>query len=398
MEVIYMKKRTLVVFIAAGLLLCGCSGKNNNDNNTNKDIDNNVDNNINYVVGDYDFSYNEKTDSSVGYEWGYMSESHDGYYVSLQNNLKFLDSKLENCVPLCSNPDCTHNTEECVSYIDRNGISLSSSVYYNDGYVYETGVEKVENTGCDINLYRLKDDGTSFEKYMTLYRLEVNDDETPGYPEICIHRGYVYYVIPFQSTMKLQRMKLGSKEAETVYEMTGDRQNLYRIKAYGNHIFFQAGNFLADNIDINASIFSYDIDTGKVEKVVENAVSYYGIGINRLYYSLDGGVQVYDFEKKTSEEFIGKIYEEQSMLVSDKYVTVYDKSNMQVYDFTGKKVYERNLDKDDISAIYGIDGDTVFVYINRKGKPEIKGIQGLGYFKISSDDALVQVDIYEIEN
>ena len=50
-----MKKRTLVVFIAAGLLLCGCSGKNNNDNNTNKDIDNNVDNNINYVVGDYDF-------------------------------------------------------------------------------------------------------------------------------------------------------------------------------------------------------------------------------------------------------------------------------------------------------------------------------------------------------
>ena len=392
-----MKKRTLAVFIAAGLLLCGCGGKTN-DNNTNKDIDNNVDNNINYVVGDYDFSYNEKTDSPVGYEWGDMSESHDGYYVSLQNNLKFLDSKLENCVPLCSNPDCTHNTEECVSYIYRNGITLSSSVYYNDGYVYETGVEEVENTGCDINLYRLKDDGTSFEKYMTLYRLEVNDDETPGYPEICIHRGYVYYVIPFQSTMKLQRMKLGSKEAETVYEMTGDRQNLYRIKAYGNHIFFQAGNFLADNIDINASIFSYDIDTGKVEKVVENAVSYYGIGINRLYYSLDGGVQVYDFEKKASEEFIGKIYEDQSMLVSDKYVTVYDKSNMQVYDFTGKKVYERNLDKDDISAIYGIDGDTVFVYINRKGKSEIKGIQGLGYFKISSDDALVQVDIYEIEN
>ena len=393
-----MKKRTLAALAAVGLLLCGCSGKNNNDNNTKNDIDNNVDNNVNYVVGDYDFSYNEKTDSPVGYEWGDMSESHDGYYVSLQNNLKFLDSKLENCVPLCSNPDCTHNTEECVSYIYRNGISLSSSVYYNDGYVYETGVEKVENTGCDINLYRLKDDGTSFEKYMTLYRLEVNDDETPGYPEICIHRGYVYYVIPFQSTMKLQRMKLGSKEAETVYEMTGDRQNLYRIKAYGNHIFFQAGNFSADNIEINASIFSYDIDTGKVEKVVENAVSYYGIGINRLYYSLDGGVQVYDFEKKTSEEFIGKIYEEQSMLVSDKYVTVYDKSNMQVYDFTGKKVYERNLDKDDISAIYGIDGDTVFVYINRKGKPEIKGIQGLGYFKISSDDALVQVDIYEIEN
>lgn len=393
-----MKKRTLAALAAAGLLLCGCSGKNNNDNNTNKDIDNNVDNNINYIVGDYDFSYNEKTDSPIGYEWGYMSESHDGYYVSLQNNLKFLDSKLENCVPLCSNPDCTHNTEECVSYFYRNDISLVSQVYYYDGYIYEVGKEKVENTGCDINLYRLKDDGTSFEKYMTLYRLEINDDETPGYPEICIHRGYVYYVIPLQSTMKLQRMKLGSKEAETVYEMTGDRQNLYRIKAYGNHIFFQAGNFSADNIDINASIFSYDIDTGKVEKVVENAVSYYGIGINRLYYSLDGGVQVYDFEKKTSEEFIGKIYEEQSMLVSDKYVTVYDKSNMQVYDFTGKKVYERNLDKDNISSIYGIDGDTVFVYIYRKGEPGIKGIKGLGYFKIASDDTFVPIEVYETEN
>ena len=264
--------------------------------------------------------------------------------------------------------------------------------------IYEVGKKTVENKGCDTNLYRLKDDGTSFEKYMTLYRLEAGDGEVTPYPEVCIHRGYVYYVIPFQSTMKLQRMKLGSKEAETVYEMTGDRQNLYRIKAYGNHIFFQAGNFLADNIDINASIFSYDIDTGKVEKVVENAVSYYGIGINRLYYSLDGGVQVYDFEKKTSEEFIGKIYEEQSMLVSDKYVTVYDKSNMQVYDFTGKKVYERNLDKDNISSIYGIDGDTVFVYIYKKGEPGIKGIKGLGYFKIASDDTFVPIEVYETEN
>ena len=131
---------------------------------------------------------------------------------------------------------------------------------------------------------------------------------------------------------------------------------------------------------------------------MENAVSYYGIGINRLYYSLDGGVQVYDFEKKTSEEFIGKIYEEQSMFVSDKYVTVYDKSNMQVYDFTGKKVYKRNLDKDDIGEIYGIDGDTVFVYIYREEEPGIKGIKGLGYFNISSDDTLVPVEVYETEN
>lgn len=158
-----MKKRTLVVFIAAGLLLCGCSGKNNNDNNTNKDIDNNVDNNINYVVGDYDFSYNEKTDSPVGYEWGDMSESHDGYYFPILGNIKFLDSKLENCVPLCSNPDCTHNTEECVSYFYRNDISLVSQVYYYDGYIYEVGKETVENKGCDTNLYRLKDDGTSLK-------------------------------------------------------------------------------------------------------------------------------------------------------------------------------------------------------------------------------------------
>ena len=39
-----MKKRTLAALAAAGLLLCGCSGKNNNDNNTKNDIDNNVDN------------------------------------------------------------------------------------------------------------------------------------------------------------------------------------------------------------------------------------------------------------------------------------------------------------------------------------------------------------------
>ena len=60
---------------------------------------------------------------------------------------------------------------------------------------------------------------------------------------------------------------------------------------------------------------------------------------------------MYDFEKKTSEEFIGKIYEEQSMLVSDKYVTVYDKSNMQVYDFTEKRCMKEIWIKI-ISAVY----------------------------------------------
>lgn len=88
MEVIYHEKKNTGSIYCCRVIIMWMWWKNN-DNNTNKDIDNNVDNNINYVVGDYDFSYNEKTDSPVGYEWGDMSESHDGYYVPILGNIKF---------------------------------------------------------------------------------------------------------------------------------------------------------------------------------------------------------------------------------------------------------------------------------------------------------------------
>ena len=50
------------------------------------------------------------------------------------------------------------------------------------------------------------------------------------------------------------------------------------------------------------------------------------------------------------------------------------------------------------NGVCRIDGDTVFVYIYRKGEPGIKGIKGLGYFKIASDDTFVPIEVYETEN
>ena len=363
-----MKKTMVILSVSFCLFIAGCGndGKANPDIRPTSPQSTEADS-----VGGLKLSleYNPKTDSPRGYDWGYMSESENGYFFVQDKLNTYWDKKTGMYLPLCSNPDCNHKNTDCVASYKEN-ISFINSAYYYDGYVYKLGEESGKH-----NLYRIKEDGSEFEKCFSFFRTE--DFGSSHFPEICIHRGYVYYVIPNQTEMKLQRVKLEGGEPEVIYEMSGERQELYRIKAYGNHIFFQAGNFVDDKmIDINAGIYEYDINAKEVRLVLDGAVSEYGVYGNSLYYYnyKDSGIYELNFSDMSSRLIIENVSTDFRTKFCEDKIVWGDKNSIYIYGYDGKKAAD--IDNKDIIWINGFNNNILF------GETE----ENIVYYDISSAD------------
>ena len=360
------------MFIFLCLFIVGCgNGKKEIDNEDfleTKTTENCIDEKIKLSL-----EYNPKTDSPRGYDWGYMSESENGYFFGDNFWISYWDKESGMYVPLCSNPDCEHMTKDCLAYNHKKDTSLIISPYYYGGYVYEVGNEKKED-GVYVNLYRIKEDGSEFEQYYTF--LKADDSHNARTPELCFHRGYLYYVIPFQTSMKLYRVKLGEDKPEIVYEMSGERQNLYRIKAYGNHVFFQAGNFVDDKMmDINAGIYEYDITTKEIKSVMNGAIREYGVYGNSLYYCKDNGIYELNFTDMSSKLTIDNVGNEQRVIFGEEKIIIWNNGSViNIYEYDGKKIAE--VPKGDVRWIKGINNNILFGATSTN----------IAYYDITSDD------------
>lgn len=359
---------TLIIFC---LLMAGCGNevkeKNNSEPSTNEITQPDKSGELKLSL-----EYNPKTDSPCGYDWGCMTESENGYFFYDNVWTTYWDKESGLYLPLCSNPDCEHDTAECVAFGVKKDVILSMSLYYYDGYIYKVGKESSKD-GCYVNLYRIKEDGSEFEKYFSFFKAEDSNNARP--PELCFHRGYVYYEIPFQSSMKLQRIRLGEEKSEVVYEMSGERQELYRIKAYGNHVFFQAGNFVDDKLtDINAGIYEYDITTNEVKQVLDGAIREYGIYENSLYYYKDNGINVLNFSDMSSERLIDGISNNRTIIFSKEAMTIYDENIVQIFGYDGKKIVE--IPENNVIDIEGFSNNILFGHTSNNKV----------YYDITSDD------------
>ena len=263
---------------------------------------------------------------------------------------------------------------DCVAYDRKGDTRLSMAVYYYGGYIYKVGKERSKE-GCYVNLYRIREDGSEFEKYFTFYRAESFNDAKIA--KLCFHRGYLYYVIPSQSTMKLQRIKLGDNKSEIVYEMSGERQNLYRVRAYGNHIFFQAGNFVDDKMmEINAGIFEYDLTTDEVKTVLDGVIREYGIYGNNLYYDKDNCIYELNFSDMSSTKIIDNIGDKTDVIFGEDKIIIYGGSLVQIFEYDGKDVI--TIPADDITCIKGLSNNILFGEKRKSGK--------IAYYDLASDD------------
>ena len=258
-------------------------------------------------LDNYSLDYVFETDAQTEFESSECTKSEKGCYLwggRVKDLLCFIDSQTFEMVPLCNRPDCSHMDIDCNAYYE--GYTTVGE-FFDHNYIqyYEGNIYLVGSDGEYENLYRVSPDGSTCEKYMSLYRVDLSPDDSFDMdttnvsqyisPKICLHRGYVYYIDNRETYPRIRRMKLGSNEVEIVYETGGERATVYRMMPHGDYLFFQTGNFSNDDYtaEIDGGIMAYNINTGKTILVKQGAVSSYGVVDNCIYYRENNTAKCY---------------------------------------------------------------------------------------------------------
>lgn len=389
-----MRKRFLgIVLLFMIFFTVGCS-KEAGDADTTKESDNiELTGNELLDLQHYSLEYVFHTDAQPYFNWGAVTKSENGYYMTREiqvsdltedckeggNLLMFYDNVSKQFVPVCNQPNCKHLDKNCNAYLsilseedymDRNFIQ------YYDGTIYMIGYD-TEDYVC---LYKIAPDGSTREKYMRLYKrdnVQSKDTDSSEWvtPEVCIHRGYVYFIDAKENMPKLRRMKLGGSEIEYIYETSGERPQLYRMEPYGDYLFFQTGCYRNEKSEkLDGGIYTYNIQNGEISLLKKDAVSSYTVYDYQLYYSMKDEIRSLSILTGKDEKVLDYSNGYCNMGVDKNYIaTVSFEGKIEIYDKESKAlVFE---EQEDSATIYFGDEDLLFgewIEVKEEDQAEIK--------------------------
>lgn len=258
---------------------------------------------------DLDTYSTKNTESTDGqpeflYTRGASSDTGIYYWENSRGRLLYYDKASKQQVPLCNRPNCKHADESCNADFCSRIIGpidfYRSMIFYHGENVYIVG----DDSNSYVNLYRVAADGSSWEKYMTLFKAEksiIIDGNTTSVdwrrPDINLHKEYVYYVDNSESQPKLRRVLMGGAEVEVVAESQGERAMLYRVKCYGDFVFFQSAYYIGE--EIFGGIYAYNVKNGEVVLVKADAIRDYYVVDDMLYYEM--AEIIYRYDLRTGE-------------------------------------------------------------------------------------------------
>lgn len=378
-----MKRIVVTLLLACSLcFVTACSGTDQSAD-SNSDVSSGKSVNLEASVkGYYAKEYDFDTDYQSYFLWPGVTRAEDGYYYwdVDKERLMYYDISTGQGVVLCNKANCTHEDENCNAFFRRSSESgeyyCKSYLQYYDGDVYLAG----RDPDGYVNLYRASADGSSCDMYMHLFRQTANsvtgesDVASFAEPDVCIHRGYVYYINKMEKEPKLYRVKLGGKKSEVIYENKGLRPSTYRIKAYGDKIYFQSGNFEDESyIDIEGGIYAYDINSGEVSLYKDSVISTYLFYQDVLYYSGSKGIYRYDQEKDKATKILDlERSNNQFTVIDESTIAVFDEESLTLVVYDLEKDTKKEIQDDHLSSCYfgdgylffadGIDGENSAVY------------------------------------
>ena len=367
-----MKKIVVVMGVMFILCITAC-GKTNQDSNKNKTVQVSISEDENGKVKEtsldlkhYALVYKAGSDQQNTFAWNEMAGSDLGYYMfgtgEYQDMLLFMDKKSGAVVPLCNKPNCEHEaSEECNAYYA--GLGTENASYDTNWLQYYDG--KVYTIGCNedgyVNLYKADADGSNRTASTTLYRINRKGSSKFQTPKLAIHRGYVYFINPNNKKPRLEMVKLGAKKKPTlIYEQSGTYPSMYRIEAYGDYVFFQAGYFEDEEMEnMQGAIYAYNTQTNEVSCLKSGAVSSYMIEGDVLYYGTEQGIQAFHLKTKKEENCIETKDAYPDFTVCNGRVYLFGEDGIDAYGTDGKQIASLSSGEGVFEYYYG-DADYLF--------------------------------------
>lgn len=289
----------------------------------------------------------------------YVAESEYGYYswkdISLDSGfpmLMFTDKQSGATVPLCSRPDCTHDSAECNACFPEMGADTNTGVdayyvqYYEDS-VYIIGLGEDDY----VTLYRVEADGSEWEESTRLYRTDYSATGHWRTPEILIADGYVYFIDYKQKSMTLSRMPIGGTEAEVIYEDDSDAEvQIHRLKYRDGFMYFQVVTFPEGKYELHeAALYRYDTENGQYSLVKPGIYGSYSVQNDLVYYVDENGIFCHSMQEQTEKTVAEQPLDYPTVTLTEDYIILCDlkgDGTLAFYDYEGKEtaIVSCNLD------------------------------------------------------
>lgn len=312
--------------------------------------------------------------------WRYTStvvSADDGYYLATyEDNLCYYDIASNQLVPLCSKPDCEHDTTTCNSYF--SGIALGKIMPY-DNKLY---IAALDNRNALV-LYQIDKDGENRKEICILYQGGY-DADLGAYINIC--GGYVYYsMIEFgdsgENTSKLYRKKIAdnSKE-EFLYENQEDISCsfLSLMHEFNGILYFtDIYTLKSDTMKTYGKLYAYNLKSNKLSVESDDISRNFFIHDNKVYYqNLGETIKTYDLTTKEKKEFCTydstnprlDISFDGQYVYADNIISCqgndYSSRKITVYDLNGKIVDEIVPLHKDCECLFGDERNLVIKYMD----------------------------------
>jgi len=284
------------------------------------------------------------------FEYQFVAESENGYYFwecinqeRLLPRLLFMDRESGRVVPLCNRPNCNHEGEECNAYypeIDFHAAGIYKEyLQYYEGSLYAVGLSE----DAYVSVFSIKEDGSEWELSTKLYR---TDYAVTGHwkpPELLIDGGYIYFVDWYQAVKKLERIPIGGRTSEIVFEGDCDvaALDIYRIRSKGGLLFFQVmsySNEVPENVE--GGLYCYDPEDGQCS-LVKGVIGPYSVQGDYVYYTNDEGLCCYSMRDGTMEILVDQRQSVPNITTTEDYMILCDQKTdfaLIFYDYEGKEL------------------------------------------------------------
>lgn len=313
-----MKKIYMSLFLVIGtiIMFSGCTvtdKKNNNEVINTYDETQEIKQLKTKQVSD--FSYKYDTDCQSDRE-AFSTEVYTpyGHYQVTKNEmtddnyLMYFDYETGEKVFVCGKNNCQHNDSSCNAYFDKNKFPMCNLWNY-EGNLYTPMIED-----GNIWICKISPDGSTREKICKIMRqyIEIKQDEeevseSDYFPEIQLHRGYIYFTDYYMGAeaSALYRVKLEENaNVECLYRVSGKNTSIYRIKPYGKYVLFQMGISKENTKDVQDNIYAYDTENNKLWYVCKDVYrDYTVIGENLYYVDLERNIKRMNLTTGEQSEF-----------------------------------------------------------------------------------------------
>lgn len=310
-------------------------------------------------------------------EWfGQICETSEGYYFQHDLMVYYIDKETGESTALCGKPDCDHtyseNDRSCNAYTNARFLT------YYDGKLYYSNTDRVRENGSYVDygerLFSMNLDGTEHNAIQSM-NLTENGNTSMFVTEPMIHRGNIYFCY----SGALYTVALGDDIGNAV-KIHGDKivadgshfintnEMYYELWADGDMVYFMAKNVKQSNGTYKDTLFRYDPQTNKTEKIWEVpnksevgtwdttgvSVSQWYVSNGYIYFFLRGNDIWYtELSTGKTNKLIDLDLDAGIAAFSSEFIAVINKEYSGFMSFTGE------------SSVTG--GDTLFIY-NYAGK------------------------------